>query len=703
MSTPSRQFGAMEDELARKKQELDELNEMIAYKKSLVDRDPGQSTCIDYDHGRIAVPLAEFKPVRSILKNRPEGPEYVHRPPQPYGDAYYDRPYSPYKERLYGDRYSDPYVSHPYSDRPYANHPYSERVYENRPYVEEIYSGAPSASQHYTDRYDVYDEPCDDRYYDPQYDPYRSVEHRSPHSSLSPPPSQSGKVPAPSTNSPPTHTASASPPPYRPPSPTDPPPRSPSPKLKSATPCQSTPANKPPLDRFLDMLNKKVDAQKKSEPVYVTDDLLPHERALHDGKGFSRIVGMAQGLPSSSLRIEEENNQQSSKQSLEERTSEESKSTPEPYEKIQSLLRTIGLKLSTGDVSKLASRAQEKIYSSNLSSMEKERLSSPREQQQVSRTGSVESDRIHSPSPARSSSLEPLSKRKSISEYEEFLDREESESLKKAQRLQSIIKTKSSTAPSVKPPPGPPPAHCEHPPPPINFPIGIITQTLQSQSSTAIRMGTVEPSVISQPPQIFRSAAGLPSGPPPRHPGQCPPGPPPGPPPRRLPGQTPPGPPPGPPPQRPTGQPPITSPSAQEVLPFIGRQCEAPPPMSGSPLLCKTTAVAIPSPASSTAAKSNLSSDEKSAISTTVARCLKVIETVKNLAVQPSTKPGKSVQFSLPTELSTSSVQSSAGTEEEIRTKQKEKVESAVPHSSWEEDLPYLNAVALIICACVAA
>lgn len=682
MSPPPRRVGVMEDELARKKRELEELNEMIAYKKSLVDRDPGQRTCIDYDHGRIAVPLAEYKPVRSILKKRPEGPEYHHRP-QPYDDPYYDRPYSPYQDRRYGDRYGDPYATHPYGDRPYAERPYGDRPYENRLYGEAAYGGPPSASQRYTDRYDVYDEPYEDRYYDPAYadrpydDPYSPAKRsQSPHGSLPPP--ESGQVPAASTQPLLTHTAatSSSHPPFRPPSPADPPPRSPSPKLKNTTPRQSPPAEKPPLDRFLDMLNKKVDAEKKSEPVYVNDDLLPHERALQDGKGFSRIVGMAQEQSSSSLRREGEKNQLSPKRSSVERTSEESKSKTEPYDKIQSLLRTIGLKLSTGDVSKLASRAQEKIYSPKSSSTERETLSSPREELQTSRTSSVESDHIHSPSPARSSSLEPHSRRKAVSEYEEFLDQQELEALKKAQQLQSLTKTMGSTpstTPSVKPP------HYQHPPPPTNLPIGVTTQPPPGQSSTTLSMGNPDPSAADQPPQRFGPNAvpppGPPLGPPPRQPGQTPPGPPPGPPPRRPPGQTPPGPPPGPPPRRPPGQPPFTPSSAHADLPFIGQPYAAPPPNSSSPLQPLTTATVTPTPPSSTSP----SSDEQSAISTTVARCLKVIETVKSLAVQPLAKPVKTVQFSLPTESSSaSSPQTAAGTDDDIKTKQKEKVSSAV-------------------------
>lgn len=681
MSPPPRRGGVMEDELARKKRELEELNEMIAYKKSLVDRDPGQRTCIDYDHGRIAIPLAEYKPVRSILKKRLEGPEYPHHHSQPYDDTYYDRPYSPYQDRRYGERYGDPYTSGSYGDRPYGDRPYADRHYENRLYGEALYSVPPSASQRYTDRYDVYDEPFDDRYYDSAYparpydDPYRPVQRsQSPLDSL--PLRQSGQVPAASTQAPLIHSAadSSSHPPFRPPSPTESPPRSPSPKPKNAAPRQSPPPEKPPLDRFLDMLNKKVDSEKKSEPSYVNDDLLPHERALQDGKGFSRIVGMAPGQPSTSLRGKEE--QLSPKQSSVERTSEESKTKTEPYDKIQSLLRTIGLKLSTGDVSKLANRAQDKVYSQKSSSVERETLLSQRNEPRTTKSGSVEADHIHPPSPVRSSSLEPLSRHKAAIEYEEFLDQQELESLKKAQQLQSLTKTMGSTpstSPSVNPSPGPPPAHYQLPSPPTNLPLGVITQGSQGHSSTTTSMGNADPSSVGQPPQRFGSVAS-PPGPPPRLPGQSPPGPPPGPPPRRHPGQTPPGPPHGPPPRHPAGQPPFILPSAHSVLPFIGQPSAPTPTNSNSPLPPVTTATLSPIPPS-TPQTSSPSSDEQSAISTTVARCLKVIETVKSLAVQPSAKLTKTVQFSLPTESSSaSSPQISAGTDDDIKNKQKEKV-----------------------------
>lgn len=626
-SPPPRRAGIVEDELAQKKRELEELNEMIAYKKSLVERDPGHRTCIDYDHGRIAVPMAEYRPVRSILKKRLEGPEYLQHPSRLYDDPYYDRPYSPYQERLYGDRYGDPYRSHPYADR----HPYSDRFYEPRPYGDGVYSDRLPTSTRYTDRYDVYDEPYDDRYYDPPYDPYRS-----PQSSL--PPTQSGDDLGGSAKPQEPHSAaeSSSHRPYRPPSPTEPPPRSPSPQLSHTKPRQSPPVEKPsaqkPLERFLDMLNKKVDAEKKSEPVYGSDDLLPHERALHDGKGFSRIVGMAQELTKNNLKVDAE--KQPSPERLS--ASQESKSPAEPYEKIQSLLRTIGLKLSTGDVSKLASRAQEKIYSPKSSSAERETLSSLRAERYTGRTGSLESEAIRSPSPARASSLEPHSRHDAVSEYEEFLDQKELESLKKAQMLQSLTKTmgtKPSAASSQRPPNAP-----------ADFTLATITQSSLGSSSTAFSGDFAQTSGAQQ----FGAIAGLSTEIPPPRP-------------------TPPGPPTGPPPRRPAGQPPFSSPSAAAVLPFI---CQ-PRINPDSPSACVTTAT------------TTSAGDENTAISTTVARCLKVIETVKSLSVQPSSKIAKSVQFSLPIDPSTSGPQTSAETDEDIKTKQKEKV-SGAKHFLWK-------------------
>lgn len=639
MSPPPKRVGAVEDELERKKRELRELDEMIAYKKSLVDRDPGQRTSFDYDHGRISVPMAEYKPVRSILKNRPESSEYFHR--QPYEDPYYDRAYSPYQERHFDERLADPYRGHAY-DRPYVDHQYTDRPYENHTYGEATYD-PPSTSKRYTDRYDVYDEPCEDqRYREPVYSerPYDALYYsarqgQSPRGSSA---AAKSEVPfGASSQSPLTQTtaASLSESPFRSPSPAEPPLKSPSPQRPAP------PAQKQPLDRFLDMLNKKVGAEKKSESNYQSDDLLPHERALQDGKGFSRIVGLAQEQPSSSQRAQIEMGQTLAlRPSSAERTSEESKSPTEPYDKIQNLLRTIGLKLSTGDVSKLANRAQEKMYNIRSSPIEREAVSSPKEPMQSRKMSSFDSDQIHSPSPGRSCSSDTPVQLKATPEYEDVLDRQEFEALEKAQQLQSLAKTIRGTS-SVKPPPGPPPDQYQHPPISFNLNLGV-----DSQNSSGQNLGILGKSSLEK-----------------KHPVQTPPGPPPGLPLRRPHG-TPPGPPSGHPPQRPAGQA-NYSPASQSALPFIPQTHIGIQPDTNSGL---TTAAPTQSATSTQC-------DKPSLISTTTARCLKVIETVKSLTAQPLNKPVKSVQFTLPTE---SPSESTPQTEEDIKNKQKEKVFSPV-------------------------
>ncbi|MEQ2185916.1 hypothetical protein GOODEAATRI_023035, partial [Goodea atripinnis] len=605
LSPPPRRGGVVDGELARKKRELEELNEMIAYKKSLVELDPrgiepGGRTCIDYDHGRITMP-------RSILKKRPEELDYS-RPP--YNDPYYDRPYGSYPGRRYGEPYGDPYAQ-PYVDRPYGDRPYEDRPYDSRLYGEPPYGGAPSTSHRYTDRYDVYNEHYEDHFYDPAfrerpYDPYPTDKRsRSPEPHDSSPLSRSSQNPNTSAKSV-THTAatSSTQSTFRPPSPIDSPPRTPSPKQRFTTPPQSPPPEKPPLDRFLDMLNKKVVAEKSSELTHVVDDLLPHERALQDGKGFSRIVGLAQEPHSSSLAHEVENKQPSFKESSVERTNNDQKA--ESYDKIQSLLRSIGLKLSSGEVSKLTSQAQEKTLGSKSLLAERGTFSSPKEELRSSRTGSVEMDLIHSPSPVRSSSLEPLSRPKpAVSECDEFFNQRDLEALKKVQHLQCRTKTTGSAPPTIsspKPPPGPPPAHYQHPTPPLNWPLG---------------------------------------------------------------------PPPGPPPQRSPGVPPFTPTSAPTVLPFIGHVSSTPAATASSSLQPLPTPTVTP-------ATSSPASCDQSAMSATVVRCLNLIETVKSLSAQPTAKPGKSVQFSLPSKsLSFPCSLPSLETDDDIKAKQKEKVRSA--------------------------
>lgn len=541
----------MDDELARKKRELEELNEMIAYKKAMVEprvMEPGQRTCIDYNHGKIAVPMKEFQPLH---------PEYPQ--PRPYGDPYYERDYDPYRERPhdpYADRYRDPY----YDRRPYA--------YESRPYPEPPYGGP---SRRYTDRYDVYDQPPPPRYHDPKYSPpqsYANDPYRHPSLERDHPLQHDHPL---QREHPSQHSITSSGPPFRPPSPEEPPPKD-----------VSSPVEKPPLDRFLDMLNKKKIAPERprSPPK---DDLLPHERALKEGtSGFSRIVGLPQEQPTIS-NLSPKNIRPPSPKPQSPKPPEEVDKV-EPYDKIQSLLQTIGLKFTTDDMTKL--RTQAGITAPKSGSLERDIqcLDSG------SRTSSVNS--LISPFPARSASLEPVTQ-KPDNEYESFLDQQELQALKKAQQMQTLTsRSIGGGTPPPKPPPGPPPSQYQRPPVPDSW------------------------------DQAF----------PPDSASKTPQGPLPGPPPKRAASQTPPGPPPGPPPKRFPGQPPLLS-----------------------TLIAQASGKARPEPA----------------ISSTVARCLQVIETVRSIT-QPPTKPSKSVQFSLPSE---SSSNATIQSEEDIKNMQKEKLD----------------------------
>ncbi|XP_026134989.1 uncharacterized protein LOC113113058 isoform X1 [Carassius auratus] len=94
-------------------------------------------------------------------------------------------------------------------------------------------------------------------------------------------------------------------------------------------------------------------------------------------------------------------------------SSEDKVRKSENFEKIQSLLQTIGLQLDTAEVSKLADRTQERLYgkmrkphsaSSHSFEKKRERLGSQTEQRGSSRAHSSDSESFRSVSPAQSSS-----------------------------------------------------------------------------------------------------------------------------------------------------------------------------------------------------------------------------------------------------------------------------------------------------------
>ncbi|KAM8852641.1 uncharacterized protein znf318 [Synchiropus picturatus] len=423
LKSPPCRTAVVDDELVRKKRELEELNEMIAYKKSLVDfsgPEPGHKTCIDYDHGRVAVPLTEYKQVRPILRRRPvDHPEYHYRSPYLFQEPYY-RPYS--------DPYTDPY-----------------RV--SRLSTKEAYDHNPPSSHRYNDRYDVYDEPYDSRYHDSAYvDPQG---HVAPDRSLDGPVLSSQSV---LENAASSILASRS---FKPPSPRTRSPRSPSPQRSSTT------LANPPLDHFLVMLGRKA-ADSKHQPA-AEDGLLPHERAVEDGRGFSRIVGLTPDQ-SSNTSLADVTQKQPTPEDAPNMDDEESKA--EPYHKIQNLLRTIGLKLSSGEMSKL----------------EKE------------------------PSPKSSSREREVQVK--VSKHDEKID---------------VPKKVNKTSGTPMPPPEPPPANYSHPPIPAGWPLlrGPASPSFAATEIPPASRAPPGPPPGPPPPRrpeqpVARTPPGPPPGPPPR-------------------------------------------------------------------------------------------------------------------------------------------------------------------------------------------
>lgn len=197
------------------------------------------------------------------------------------------------------------------------------------------------------------------------------------------------------------------------------------------------------------------------------DDLLPHERAVVDGSGFSKIVGMTYGsevkpenrflyeeaIPSSSQsRLSEENegdeyklsqdhysNKQYFKDSYAEDTERYRRKKPsERYrvesnlrpvhqksedvsedvdekasqlKKIQALLQTIGLNLDTTEVSKLADRTKERLYGKKVKPQSSQSFDQ-KDEQSLSRydrrgsSQSTDSEDVNAASPAKTSKRE---------------------------------------------------------------------------------------------------------------------------------------------------------------------------------------------------------------------------------------------------------------------------------------------------------
>ncbi|XP_024280361.1 uncharacterized protein si:dkeyp-121d4.3 isoform X1 [Oncorhynchus tshawytscha] len=509
-SSVSRSPDRMNDELERKKRELEELNELIYRKRAIVAMEkhggvpnffsevkPTEKTCFDYNHGMAELPTqpkppTDIKP-KSILKKRSDhvaGPLFPMQTELPKAQ--------PLDQRLveqYGYDVETPYKPHS------AQPPYTQTS-SQKSYYERSLAGHPVPDL------------------SAKFDPYEQTSRE--HLSLPSPVRQTPLDPY-SSNRPPIRESQ---------------------EKNSNLNTQ--------LARFLNTLNKGVDAgllsamvkesqeeiagihedssilqkpycelldrgdedEYRDEPcteeepqcprrgiigeqVKNSDDydnsrnedrLLPHERAIQEGGGFPGILGMMSHsqLLRESERVEEEDflyggkataatekehceipvrsdryrdNKRScsARVPVEETREQDSWEKKQHFGKIRSLLQAIGLNLDTSEVTKLADRTQERLYgtkSSKNSSSERETKHSSRRGDRHRTTDDSDSKHFRSASPFRSSKREVYLSPQDTSEYGGFLDPEEESALERARQMQSLTRTVSILPPTPSSQPG---------------------------------------------------------------------------------------------------------------------------------------------------------------------------------------------------------------------------------------------------------
>ncbi|CDQ80373.1 unnamed protein product [Oncorhynchus mykiss] len=440
-SPVSRSPDRMNDELERKKRELEELNELIYRKRAIVAMEkhggvpnffskvkPMEKTCFDYNHGMAELPTqpkppTDIKP-KSILKKRSDhvaGPLFPMQTELPKAH--------PLDQRLveqYGYDVETPYKPHS------AQPPYTQTS-SQKSYYERSLAGHPVPDL------------------SAKYDPYEqtSREHLS-----QPSPVRQTPLDPYSSNRPPIRES------------------------------QENNSNlNTQLARFLNTLNKGVDAgllsamvkESQEEIAGIQEDssilqkpycelldrgdedqdrdepyrLLPHERAIQEGGGFPGILGMmshSQLLRESEPRVP-----------VEETREQDSREKKQHFGKIRSLLQDIGLNLDTSEVTKLADRTQERLYGTKSykhSSSERETKHSSRRGDRHRTTDDSDSKHFRSASPFRSSQREVYLSPQDTSEYGGFLDPEEEAALERARQMQSLTRTVSVLPPTPSSQPG---------------------------------------------------------------------------------------------------------------------------------------------------------------------------------------------------------------------------------------------------------
>lgn len=191
------------------------------------------------------------------------------------------------------------------------------------------------------------------------------------------------------------------------------------------------------------------------------DDLLPHERAMEEGVGFSRILGLASQEPLKRTAEEEEKmahastaaeanaNQYghpldqpaTSVPSAQYRESPKPSVTPEEptppaagkekekeqyFDKVQNLLKAIGLNLNSSEVTQLTDRMKERLYGVKTREASSESKGSERSSgRQRSRTHSAESDPVQPASSAKRARQEDYRSQSSHSRHSSEYDPED--------------------------------------------------------------------------------------------------------------------------------------------------------------------------------------------------------------------------------------------------------------------------------------
>ncbi|KAL0964328.1 hypothetical protein UPYG_G00322310 [Umbra pygmaea] len=474
----------MNDELERKKRELEALNELIYRKRAMVAMEqhvpnflpevrPMEKACFDYNHGMPDLPPqrespSEIKP-KSILKKRAEhvsGPLFpiqTELPKAQHLDQRLVEQYGYDEDTLYKQHsayYEFSPAGHPSPDLSAKYDPYEQTSPVCQTPVDPKSTSRPTTSRELQPQEKT---PA----FNAQLSRFLSILNK-------------GVDPgAPSTNVKETHVEN------------------------SGIPDESSIHQKRYLESHGEDLQYRDAFAGREEPEHSllgfikeraktpddyedprNEDLLPHERAIQESGGFSGILGMTTNTqflrkpevaeeedflygskaatssgntecyekPGRSDQARDERRASPARTPVEGTREQESQDKTKHFDKIKSLLQAIGLKLDTSEVTKMADRTQSSKPSSDSSERETKHSSRRGDRHRSCTTDSSDSERLRSASPSGSCQPEAYLSPQDTSEYGGFLDPEEEAALEKARQMQSLTKTVSASTPSPSSP-----------------------------------------------------------------------------------------------------------------------------------------------------------------------------------------------------------------------------------------------------------